>query len=172
MNIKEALNMLQHDVEVDTRTAALVHGVELLLGGAEGLGYSDDDRSDLRTTILQLLGVRWVQARQEADDRLLEAAESPTGTTMCPEAPQGPSLSPAERRRAFYVVPIPDVPEACNGDNEAPGRRSEALQTVGLMALVCWECLANPDFPALTGAISASSHLKRPGPSGTGRQEP
>ena len=86
MNIKEALNMLQHDVEVDTRTAALVHGVELLLGGAEGLGYSDDDRSDLRTTILQLLGVRWVQARQEADDRLLEAAESPTGTTMCPEA--------------------------------------------------------------------------------------
>ena len=40
MNIKEALNMLQHDVEVDTRTAALVHGVELLLGGAEGLGYS------------------------------------------------------------------------------------------------------------------------------------
>jgi hypothetical protein len=141
VNIKEALNMLQHDVEVDTRTAALVHGVELLLGGAEGLGYSDDDRSDLRTTILQLLGVRWVQARQEADDRLLEAAESPTGTTMCPEAPQGPSLSPAERRRAFYVVPIPDVPEACNGDNEAPGRRSESSANrrahgVGLLGML------------------------------------
>jgi len=141
VNIKEALNMLHHDVDVDTRMVALVDCVELLLGGAEGLGYSDDDRSDLRTTILQLLGVRWIQARQEADDRLLEAAESPTGTTMCPEAPQGPPRSPAARRKAFYIVPIPYVPdEACSGDNEAPGRGSESsanrrARSIGLLGM-------------------------------------
>ena len=161
MNIKEALNMLQHDVEVDTRTAALVHGVELLLGGAEGLGYSDDDRSDLRSK----------PARRRTTDywKRLKARQGQRCALRLHRALPFRPLSGVGLSMSYLSLTFL---RRVTGTTRHPVDAAKALQTVGLMALVCWECLANPDFPALTGAISASSHLKRPGPSGTGRQEP
>jgi hypothetical protein len=52
---------------VDARLAVLADYVELVLGGAEGLSYSEAERDGLRMSILDLLAVRWAQGRQEED---------------------------------------------------------------------------------------------------------
>ena len=63
MDKREALDNLSHDAGVDARLVVLVDYVELLLGGAEGTSYSDSERDGLRTSILQLLALRWAQGR-------------------------------------------------------------------------------------------------------------
>jgi hypothetical protein len=63
----EALNRLSHDGDVDARLVVLADYVELVLGGAEGLSYSEAERDGLRMSILDLLAVRWAQGRQEED---------------------------------------------------------------------------------------------------------
>jgi hypothetical protein len=105
VNLKEVLNRLQHDVDVDARLLLLLDYVELVLGGAGGLSYSDSDRDSLRTAIVQLLAVRWVQGRQEEDDRFAVATDHGGPRTTMPSEPPDPSGSPEERRRAFYSVP-------------------------------------------------------------------
>jgi hypothetical protein len=105
VDINKALNKLSHDVDVDARVVVLIDLVEFRLGGAEGLGYSDSDRGDLRMAIFRLLAVRWAQRHQEEDDRLGVATDHrTTRTTMPSDAPLHPPRSPEERRRGFYVV--------------------------------------------------------------------
>jgi hypothetical protein len=103
----EALDKLEHDGAVDARVAVLIEYVELLLGGAEGLSYSDDDRSDLRAAILQLLAVRWTQGRQEEDDRLGATDGGTTWTTMPSDDPPHLSHSPEKRRGGLYALACP-----------------------------------------------------------------
>jgi hypothetical protein len=88
MDVNEALDWLQHDVAVDTRVTVLIDYAELVLGGAEGLGYSDNDRIYLRASILRVLAGTWTEWPQEEG-----------------EGPQPGPPSPEERRRAFYTVP-------------------------------------------------------------------
>lgn len=119
MDTNEALNKLSHDGNVDARLVVLIDYVELLLGGAEGLSYSATERDGLRTSILQLLAVRWAQGRQEEDDRLGVATDDGTTWTTTPrDAPPHRSHSPEKRRGGLYVVhPLapdasPTAPEA------------------------------------------------------------
>jgi hypothetical protein len=107
MEINEALNQLSHDRAVDARLVVLIEYVELVLGGAEGLSYSEGDRDDLRRKILQLLAVRWTQGRQEEDERLGATDDGTRWTTMPTDAPPQPSHSPEKRRRGLYAVPAP-----------------------------------------------------------------
>ena len=88
MDFNEALDCLEHDVAVEARVTVLIDCVELVLGGAEGVGYSDNDRSDLRASILRDLAGRWTEGRREEGEAL---ADRPP--------------SPEERRRGFYAVP-------------------------------------------------------------------
>jgi hypothetical protein len=88
MDMNEALGWLEDDVAVDARVKVLIEYVELVLGGAEGLTYSDNDRRDLRASILRDLVDHWAQGRREE------------GKALADRPP-----SPEERRRGFYPVP-------------------------------------------------------------------
>jgi hypothetical protein len=88
MGINEAFDWLEQDVAVDARVTVLIDYVELVLGGAEGVRYSDNDRSALRASILRDLAGRWTEGRREEGEPL---ADRPP--------------SPEERRRGFYAVP-------------------------------------------------------------------
>jgi hypothetical protein len=88
MELNQALGWLEDDVAVDARIKVLVDYVELVLGGGEGLTYSENDRSDLRASMLRDLAAHWIAGRRGEADAL---ADRPP--------------SPEERRRGFYAVP-------------------------------------------------------------------
>jgi hypothetical protein len=88
VDFNEALDCLEHDVAVEARVTVLIDYVELVLGGGEGLTYSENDRSDLRASMLRDLADRWIAGRRREGDVLADRPPSPEG-----------------RRRGFYAVP-------------------------------------------------------------------
>jgi hypothetical protein len=108
VDIDEALNKLRGEAGVDAGLVVLINYAELLLGGAEGFSYADNERDSLRTAILQLLAVRWIQGRREEDERLGEATDRGGSRTTMSSEPPCRQVRPRSAVGLFTRCPSPD----------------------------------------------------------------